>query len=487
MTPSIPPRKNERTGAANWQTILAVDFDKWAAATYAANFPGVDVRCASVADLNAQEAIPCADVYLGGPPCQAHSLAGKRLASKDKRDCGPDFVGAVHFGQPRMFLMENVDGLMSSENGRYAQRLLASMEDAGYVVQIKILDSVSFGVPQFRFRCWWWGIRKDLYAAGMRHAWPKPTHAWPPPGPCMFDAALEAGITVGQSLGITDNFTIRRGAGPGSDQAKRGLDYPVSMPSPCVSGLHGGGGINKGLILQAGVKVRIHGAKRTGGPGHDVAERGITDEPAQTVGDMGHGSRNGEPRLVIQVMGGGRNHPRGADGQFQRDERDITNEPSTTISSSGFALHGGAIPRLHASEPILYRWSDAMLYKHPPASLASPAPTVQAKWFKGGAEGLLHWKQTPEGLWVRRLTPLECLRLQSGPDDFRWPEEIGKTAMYRVVGNGWSSTMGRVFADAFAAVDPESRTIVDLFCGGGLGAVGWHGKSWTYEPELEVV
>jgi len=99
--------------SGRWQIILAVDFDKWAGATYAANFPGVDVRHASVADLI--DSLPAADVLVGGPPCQPHSLAGKRQASADARDCGPDFVAAVAKVRPRMFLMENVPGLLSSE------------------------------------------------------------------------------------------------------------------------------------------------------------------------------------------------------------------------------------------------------------------------------------------------------------------------------------------------------------------------------------
>lgn len=199
-------------------------------------------------------------------------------------------------------------------------------------------------------------------------------------------------------------------------------------------------------------------------------------------------------------------------------------EPCPTISAN-MATGGGA----GLMAVIEYRWSDAMLTKHPPASPASPAPTVQAKWFKGGAEGLLavgaayncrgkgdggnQWRDTNEpaptlntnGLdgidhpahtisgesrepiqgwkdkgYVRRLTPDECLRLQSGPDDFTWPDKITKTAKYRVVGNGWACRMGAVFAEAFAMADPESLTVIDLFCGGGLGAVGWHGRFWSY-------
>jgi len=120
-----------------------------------------------------------------------------------------------------------------------------------------------------------------------------------------------------------------------------------------------------------------------------------------------------------------------------------------------------------------------MYQKHPPFNPDAPAPAIQAKFYKGVAEGLL---AVDKPRLVRRLTPLECLRLQSGPEDFKWPEKISKTNQYRVVGNGWASRMGAVFSEAFLRVDPDALSVVDLFCGGGLGAGGFHGRYWSYQP-----
>lgn len=377
-----------------WHTLIAIDFDKWAAETYRANFPGVRVECGPVSDFI--DRLPNADVVLGGPPCQPHSHAGKRLASADERDGGDDYAAAVRKVMPRAFLMENVDGLLSSEGGRYFQRLYAMLEDAGYVLQYRVLDAVDFGVPQFRSRLWVWGIRRDLYVDGMRHCWPKPTHAWPPPEGCMFGAALLPGVTAGEALGL-EGYELHRKRGKGMiERWGDRRDIPLTEPAPTINGGNGDGGSTGAIYLK---------------------------------------------------------------------------------------------PIAHAVTE--YRWSDAMLYKHPPAS---PAPTVQAKWFKGGAEGLLEMdapahtisgeSREPIQNWkgkgyCRRLLPLECARLQGVWDGFAWPEKITKTNQYRVIGNGWASTMGHVFAEAFAKADPESRTVIDLFCGGGLGACGWHGRYWA--------
>jgi site-specific DNA-cytosine methylase len=419
-----------------WQTILAIDFDRWAAETYRANFPGVRVECGPVADFI--DALPGADVVLGGPPCQPFSDAGENEGEADARDCIPDFVAAVRRVRPRQFLMENVRGLLKERHLRYFGRVLAELESLGYAVEWRLLDAVAFGVPQFRERVWVWGIRRDVADAGARHGWPKPTHAWPPPEPCMFGAALLPGVTVGQALGIDAIYD-------GYNDAYRTGPAPTIHASMTKAGAHGL---------------------------HAVETGGVTSTPW-----------------------------------------------NYRESTAGANLDPGAIE---------YRWSDAMLTKHPPASPASPAPTVQAKWFKGGAEGLLDITgiRCPRGkgmcdragerrdhpltepcptiganiatgggaglmavrsdLRVRRLTPQECARLQSVPDSFVWPDKVTKTAMYRIVGNGWACGMAARMSEALAAADPGSRTVIDLFCGGGLGACGWHGRYWTYETAGEV-
>jgi site-specific DNA-cytosine methylase len=403
------------------------------------------------------------DVLLGGPPCVSFSLAGKGKGEHDERDGWPEFCEAVELVRPRMFLGENVAGMLTERHIQYFGRTYGRLEAAGYIVQWRLLDSVNFGVPQFRARVWVWGIRKDLYAAGVRHCWPQPTHAWPPPGECMFGAALLPGVTVGQALGL-DGWIHRgqRGSGITERHGDR-PPCPTCEPAPCVA--NGENGSSR-LFL---------GIRRAAGPNSQQAKYGHTygpNEPAPTVNAMGKGGSDGL-EAVVRVIGGGSNpHFKGE----ERSDRDITNEPSVTIPCGD--RFGIVLP------VVAYRWTDAMLEKHPPADPDAPSPTVQAKWFKGGAEGLLavtKWKRKGE-LWVRRLSSLECLRLQSGPDDFAWPEGITKTAAYRVVGNGWACRMGAVFADAFAAADPDARTVASLFCGGGLGDVGWHGRFWSYEP-----
>lgn len=460
------------------KTILAIDFDKHAAATYALNFPETKVLNRRVEDCISM--LPYADIVMGGFPCQPHSVAGKRKASADERDGGPDFVAAVKRVQPRMFLGENVPGILSSESQKYIRNLLIEMVDAGYAVEVKLLDAVNYGVPQFRSRVWFWGIRADLYAAGMRHSWPKPTHCWPPQEPGLFGAhALAAGITVGQALHIwypgcgwdaeAVSFSVRTPRSKGSIRR----DHPVGEPCPTLDARGAlGGGSCKMLVANPAYD---HGLADPAAPCPTIKAGANVDASGHQVGGC-------PPAILV-------GHGNIGDRPFHVDE------PMPSLR--------GAVPG--CSDAIVpYRWSAAMREKHPPASLASPASTVQAKWFKGGAEGLLALPEViaapsptvsagshaggPEPIphriresFYRRLTPAECMRLQSAPDSFRWPEKISKTAMYRIAGNGQSSLMVWHLGQAMKLVDPESETCISLFCGGGLGDCGWHGKYWRYD------
>lgn len=418
-----------------WETIFAVDSDRWAIETYRANFPFVDSRYGTVGNLLLN--LPPADVIIGGPPCQPFSEAGANKGEEDARDGIPDFAAAVELIRPRMFLMENVAGILNANHLRYVGELLARFERQGYMLHYQRMDAVQFGVPQFRDRVWFWGIRIDLYVGGVRHRWPKATHCWPPQADGLFGAhALSPGVTVGQALGLEGLIVRHRGKEWGERRP-----HLTTEPAPTILGGSGDGG-STGAIYHyrwSDEMLRKHP------PASPWA-------PSPTVQANWH---KGGAVGLVRVIGGGTN-PR-SPGE-ERTLRDITDEPSTTIGAAG----GNQIPELLATEATLNR----------------PSPTISAGSHTGGPEPV---NNRIRAGFVRRLVPDECSRLQSVHDGFRWPDGISKTAKYRIIGNGWASRMGAVFAEAFRAADPESRTIIDLFCGGGLGAAGWHGSFWSYQ------
>ena len=158
------------------EIAFACEIDKYARQTYLANFTPNQMYT----DLTAEEwdkPEQYSDLFIGGIPCQAFSLAGKRLGELDKRGLlFYDFYRYVKNQQPKVFIIENVKGLLSDNNGITFQNWCALLgrsmnthvnmfnhEDSLlYNLHFKVLNSKDFGVPQNRERVFLVGVRNDL-------------------------------------------------------------------------------------------------------------------------------------------------------------------------------------------------------------------------------------------------------------------------------------------------------------------------------------
>lgn len=99
------------------------------------------------------EEIPDHDLLVGGFPCQAFSIAGKRKGFDDTR--GTLFFEIARIlreKKPRLFILENVKGLLSHDNGFTFKTIIATLDELGYDLQWQVLNSKNFGVPQNRER-----------------------------------------------------------------------------------------------------------------------------------------------------------------------------------------------------------------------------------------------------------------------------------------------------------------------------------------------
>ncbi len=103
------------------------------------------------------------DLLSGGAPCQSFSYAGKRLGLEDAR--GTLFYHYAKFLeqlQPKMFLFENVRGLLTHDKGRTYKTILDIFKSTGYTIQKKVLNAWDYGVAQKRERLITIDIRNDL-------------------------------------------------------------------------------------------------------------------------------------------------------------------------------------------------------------------------------------------------------------------------------------------------------------------------------------
>ncbi|MCG3666106.1 DNA (cytosine-5-)-methyltransferase [Aliarcobacter butzleri] len=92
------------------------------------------------------------DVICGGPPCQGFSLAGKRLSEDPRNFLFKEFVSLVEQVKPKFFVMENVEGIVSSNGGKTYKSIIEEFSLLGYNVSSQIFNSANYGVPQKRKR-----------------------------------------------------------------------------------------------------------------------------------------------------------------------------------------------------------------------------------------------------------------------------------------------------------------------------------------------
>lgn len=144
--------------------VYSSEFDAKAQETYLANYG--EMPFGDITKESTKSYIPKDfDVLCGGFPCQAFSLAGRRLGFKDETR------GTLFFEiedilkkhQPKAFFLENVKGLVCHNGGKTLKTILEHLDNAGYnVVPPQILNAMDYGVPQHRERIYIVGFRKDL-------------------------------------------------------------------------------------------------------------------------------------------------------------------------------------------------------------------------------------------------------------------------------------------------------------------------------------
>ena len=103
------------------------------------------------------------DILVGGSPCQAFSTYGKRGGIEDARGTlFYEYVRIVKESRPKVFIYENVTGLLTIDNGKTFKSSLKMFNDIGYELKWKVLNAVDYNLPQLRRRVFIVGIRKDI-------------------------------------------------------------------------------------------------------------------------------------------------------------------------------------------------------------------------------------------------------------------------------------------------------------------------------------
>jgi DNA (cytosine-5)-methyltransferase 1 len=366
--------------------IHGLDIDPHAVATYNLNLARLGCR-AERADLLTWEPDREYDIVVGGSPCQPFSVANTKKCG-EKHPLYPTFERyfyLVRAVRPLAFVFENVRGLVTQKFGHLLYSQLGGLSGA-YRVWYEVLNAVDYGVPQKRHRVIAVGIRKDL---GVEPVFPSQTHA-------------EHEMTLLDGRKLHRWLTVREAIGDL-------LDTPPTIVHRGHSG---------------GRKTSL-----------------VSDGPSYTVGAM---SGNGRSRTTIYLLvpdhvmtekGGSTYGPWDWGCRLMRGDK-----PASTITEK------------HRSGQLVEVPLTPYQEKHPPLDLDEPARAVQSHIAKTSRDMLLpldlpatailgdprlsthehHYRRNQ--YYFRKLSVRECMRLQSFPDWWAFPDNVSASRKYKLVG-----------------------------------------------------
>jgi DNA (cytosine-5)-methyltransferase 1 len=393
--------------------ILGLDIDKDAVATYNLNLGRLGCR-AERRDVLKWEPSGEFDIVIGGPPCQPFSNANviKVGEAHPLYPTFPRFFDVVLALKPRAFLLENVKGLLRKRFEPILRRQLGRVAGE-YRVWSAVLNAAHHGVPQRRERLFVIGVRKDV-AGGFR--FPMPTHGERPLAR-LDGTAVHRWVTLREAIGDLAPLPpeemsrllvppeaaerIRRERGDESRYWTR-MEFPDDPDKPARTiAAHTVEGAKKSTIIVPASAIAFQDAEG------NVVEIPWTrfqekhkplepDKPSSAViGNLAKSSRY----ALIPIAAGDEVHEGGFSSLYlSRNRRPEWDEPSFTVLAS--ARHEPLHP---ASEPMV----------------------------KAGRD---EWRFAGGGVVYRRLSVRECLRVQSFPDWWRFPDGVSTTKKYRLVG-----------------------------------------------------
>lgn len=174
-------------GMAGFETVVAVEYDKSCCETLRKNNPNLNVIQGNISEITTDKILRTGDLkvtepalVIGGPPCQSFSLAGKRMGMDDSRGkLVLEFIRIVRESLPKVFVMENVKGMVNWQRGRAIEAIMNEISEPiyfedkeySYEVNIAVLNAADYGAPQFRERVFLVGNRM-----GKKFQFPEPTH-----------------------------------------------------------------------------------------------------------------------------------------------------------------------------------------------------------------------------------------------------------------------------------------------------------------------
>ncbi len=152
---------------AGFDVLLGIDNDAKALETFERNHNGAKSICGDITEITYKDHIAPLlggkkiDVIIGGPPCQGFSLSGPRDFNDPRNKLYLSYISLVEEIQPKVFVIENVPGLVGLFDGEVKDNIIKIFAEMGYEVKYRILCAADYGVPQNRKRVVFVGVKGE--------------------------------------------------------------------------------------------------------------------------------------------------------------------------------------------------------------------------------------------------------------------------------------------------------------------------------------
>lgn len=425
-------------------TVASVEIDPMARGVLMHRFPEMtlfdDVQKVTADDLIRAGFNPERGIVTAGFPCQDVSLAGKRAGLAGARSgLFFEIIRILRDLQPRWFLLENVPGLLTSNDGRDMGTVVGELVELGYGSSWRVLDAQYFGVPQRRRRVFVAGCLGDPAGAGEVLLEPESFAGHPAaggekraPAPgALANGSARGGRTGGllAERGVVQALTSSLGSGgPDAAHAQAGWLIPEVHPYPEDVANTLTSRYRKGVnttVDDGGLAISFRKSKRARNPEDD--ETWVNEDHTNTLNCFDVGETRATQLLTYALQpsppagpGGLTAHevkvsPSLTSSQLARgSDRGLrvvspTGEVSHTLTAEGFDASEDGTGRGWPTVAFALRGRDEGIRPE----IHDDGQTVSTLRAASGGSS----KDYLAGEWgVRRLTPLECERLQGFPD-----------------------------------------------------------------------
>jgi DNA (cytosine-5)-methyltransferase 1 len=383
-----------------WRPSFFSEIDKFPRAVLAHHYPEVPCH-GDFTSIKAGEYDPI-DLLVGGTPCQSFSVAGLRGGLADDRgNLALEYLRLAQRLRPKWLVWENVPGVLSSAGGRDFGSILGGLVELGYGFAYRVLDAQFFGVPQRRRR---------VFVVGYLGDWRR------------------AAAVLFERHSLQGHSPPRREAG--------------QRAAPTISArTEGGGGLGTDFDLDGGLIA--FGGNNTSGP-IDIAaalnskstQRQDFETETLITGALACSGGHAYPGTTAQDAGEGFLLPVAFSSKDHGADAGYISPTLRAMGHSGsHANAGGQVAIAFGSQMSTPHWQHDI------------SDTLQAK----------NPKAMSQGSAVRRLTPMECERLQGFPDDYTAIGHRKKAAAdgprYKALGNSMAVPVMRWIGERIAMVE----------------------------------